>query len=358
MDSVAVKTLRANARSLLGIDPNQILQEDARHVDFTPFAGVDLLAGGPPCQPFSTGGKGLGPDDPRNMFPAMFRAAGQILPRAILIENVKGLTRPKFEKYYRYILKQLEFPRHMPSTGVSWTEHLPFLDSIVPAEVPQNEQYEVAVQVIDAADFGVPQRRQRIIITAFRRDTGIKPAQLAPTHGSAPLHRTQFLTGEYWLKHGQQKPGTEVKPSPTHDSSNGIAPWVTVRDAFHGLPPAVPRGVQAVELENHIQHPGARAYPGHSGSGYDQPAKALKAGAHGTPGGENTLRPHPDSDEVRYFTIREAARLQTFPDEWTFQGSWGACIRQLGNAVPVRVGEQFAKEIRRNLNHCDKEDHD
>jgi DNA (cytosine-5)-methyltransferase 1 len=74
----------------------------------------------------------------------------------------------------------------------------------------------------------------------------------------------------------------------------------------------------------------------------------LKAGDHGVPGGENTLAFADGS--VRYFTVREAARLQTFPDDFAFEGVWTECMRHLGNAVPVRLGNIVASDIKRHLN--------
>jgi DNA (cytosine-5)-methyltransferase 1 len=123
--------------------------------------------------------------------------------------------------------------------------------------------------------------------------------------------------------------------------------WRTIRDAVRGLPEPVKRGEKA-EIANHVQHPGARTYPGHGGSVLDMPAKTVKAGAHGTAGGEN-IALESDGKTARYFTTREAARLQTFPDEWVFTGSWGACIRQLGNAVPVDLATIFARRIHQEL---------
>jgi len=94
---------------------------------------------------------------------------------------------------------------------------------------------------------------------------------------------------------------------------------------------------------NHFLNPGARVYAGHNGSPLDLPAKALKAGDHGVPGGENTLR-FADGT-VRYFSVRECARIQTFPDDWVFEGSWTESMRQLGNAVPVVLSNVVAREL-------------
>jgi DNA (cytosine-5)-methyltransferase 1 len=115
------------------------------------------------------------------------------------------------------------------------------------------------------------------------------------------------------------------------------APWATVRDALLGL--GEPDGEQ-----NHVFQAGARVYPGHTGSPLDLPAKALKAGDHGVPGGENMMVR--DDESVRYFTMREAARLVGFPDEYQFPGSWTESMRQLGNAVPTSLGEAAGRWIR------------
>jgi len=106
-------------------------------------------------------------------------------------------------------------------------------------------------------------------------------------------------------------------------------PWVTVRDALEGL--GEPNGKR-----NHILQIGARVYHGHTESPLDLPAKALKAGDHGVPGGENMMVR--DDGGVRYFTTREAARLVGLPDDYEFPRSWTESMRQLGNAVPAPLG--------------------
>jgi DNA (cytosine-5)-methyltransferase 1 len=123
------------------------------------------------------------------------------------------------------------------------------------------------------------------------------------------------------------------------------APWRTVRDALSDMPD--PRANGASNFHNHIFQDGAKAYKGHTGSPLDLPAKTLKAGDHGVPGGENMMVT--TTGDIRYFSVREAARLQTFPDGYVFHGSWTETMRQLGNAVPVALGRRVAASVAERL---------
>jgi DNA (cytosine-5)-methyltransferase 1 len=125
-----------------------------------------------------------------------------------------------------------------------------------------------------------------------------------------------------------------------------FARWRTVRDAIRDLPEPVDREPHPT-IDNHVGIPDAHSYPGHTGSPWDWPAKAIKAGDHGNPGGESMLRR--DDETVRYFTVRELARIQTFPDQWRFANSWTESRRQLGNAVPVAMSELLARSLRNEL---------
>jgi DNA (cytosine-5)-methyltransferase 1 len=120
-----------------------------------------------------------------------------------------------------------------------------------------------------------------------------------------------------------------------------------VRDAISDLPDPEKNPEASAAYHNHRFQPGARSYPGHTGSPLDEPAKTLKAGDHGVPGGENMLL-RPDGS-IRYFTVRESARLQTFPDEFLFHGSWTETMRQLGNAVPVDLATIIASDVKSHL---------
>lgn len=352
----AVKTLKLNCQDHLGISTSQIHHIDARHFDTRPFTQeIDLLAGGPPCQPFSTGGKNLAHLDSRDMFPTFLNTLRAIRPKAILIENVRGLLRPKFQDYFEYILRKIMFPFAI-SEQLTFEDELERLRKIKENDVPSEERYRVTYQLIDTADFGVPQRRERVFITGFRADLGLAPQHIPPTHSKESLLHDQFITEKYWRKHNISSinylgPRDTSILSKIINGNNekiinklNLLPWKTVRDTINDLPDPVTRGEEE-RFPNHIQHPGARIYKGHIGSYHDFPAKALKAGTHGTPGGENMLRQN-NTDCVRYFTTREAARLHTFPDDWTFNGdTWGACITQLGNAVPVSIGKIFGNQI-------------
>ena len=120
--------------------------------------------------------------------------------------------------------------------------------------------------------------------------------------------------------------------------------WRTIREAISDLP--THQSALSKKIYNHEIRRGAKIYPGHTGSPYDYPAKTLKAGDHGVPGGENmVVLPN---GEVRYFTVREAARIQTFPDNYVLNGCWTEAMRQLGNAVPM----ELARTLGNHLHHC------
>lgn len=171
-----------------------------------------------------------------------------------------------------------------------------------------------------------------------------------PTHSKEALQYDKWGTGEYWDRHEVRSADRPLAPtgiektfeSPTLFSTD---PWRTVRDAIAGLPN--PGGPCPLSIQNHDFQQGAKAYAGHTGSPLDEPAKTLKAGDHGVPGGENMIA-FPDG-RLRYFTVREAARIQTFPDDYVFGSSWSENMRQLGNAVPVSLGRVVASAMRRGL---------
>jgi DNA (cytosine-5)-methyltransferase 1 len=343
----ACDTLRLNRdrRAETGIEWD-VREADVSTVHYGTYGeGIDLLAGGPPCQPFSLGGKHAGEADHRNMFPEFCRAVRELKPRAFLLENVKGLTRQNFRPYFDYILRQLALPYVPPTIGEDWEDHR---ERLLQAQESDTLRYDVQWRLYNVADFGVPQERHRVFIVGFRQDLGARWIFPEPTHSEDALLYAQYVDGSYWDEHGiERRPpvprlaGRIARLAAHGDPVNRR--WRTVRDAIHDLPEPV-EYVRNADYDNHVGIPDARSYPGHTGSPWDWPAKAIKAGDHGNPGGENMLRY--DDGSVRYFTVRELARLQTFPDEWHFANSWTESRRQLGNAVPVLMAETLGRLIK------------
>lgn len=327
----ACNTLRMN------YDKNIIFQGDVRNFSFAEYKdkGVDIIAGGPPCQPFSLGGKAKGSDDERDMFPAAISAIRTLMPKAFIFENVKGLLRDSFAEYFHYIILQLTYPSVLLRSD-DWRENLFTLETIEKKQNYDDIKYDVTYKLVNAADYGVPQKRERVIIVGFRSDLHIKWKFPKQTHSEDALLWDKYVTGEYWKRHHIVNPESKEVCGNVRNQlieryglwSPDLKPWKTMRDAFEGL--GEPNGHGEHSLRN-----GARAYPGHTGSDIDEPSKTIKAGGHGVPGGENTVRLVDGS--IRYLTVLEAKRIQTFPDDYIITGAWGEAMRQLGNAVPVRL---------------------
>lgn len=353
-DKDACDTLRENQ----GRDHPLVRSWDVREMDVREYPfhrlqdKVSLIAGGPPCQPFSLGGKHRAQLDQRDMFPSMIKAIREVRPKAFIVENVKGLTRKSFANYFQYITLQLEYPELIKNKSESWLSHLKRLEEQKTSGNREGLTYELVYRVLNAANYGVPQKRERIFMVGFRHDLHIGWSFPQETHSLDALLHSQFVSGEYWDRHHvakrkRPKAPTTLKTRLAKLSSQPIQdqPWMTVRDALEGLPD--PETSRQHPFRNHNFQAGARVYPGHTGSPIDLPAKTLKAGVHGVPGGENMMVKTDGS--VRYFTVREAARLQTFPDTYVFHGAWSETMRQLGNAVPVALGRTIASSVAASL---------
>ena len=238
-----------------------MLVRDVASVDFTPYK-VDLVAGGVPCQPFSHAGLARGRDDERNLFEHAIRAVRECEPGAFLFENVPGLLRPAFAPYLASVTRRL-----------------------------RRLGYTVGTHLVDAADYGVPQRRKRCLLVGTRAEF--------------------------------------VPPSPH-------GPCRTVRDMLRELGP--PRE----SLPGHqLQASVPRAYP--TPSALDKPAKTVVAGTNGSPGGANCVEL--DDDTARHFTSRELACLQGFPVTYQLPATRSHAVRQIGNAAPPPLIRAFAAVI-------------
>lgn len=348
-------TIRENQnRGVSPVTAWPLLEGDVRDVDFKPHQGkVELVSGGPPCQPFSMGGKHRGHIDARDMWPEAVRAVRETKPAAFIFENVKGLTRSAFASYLAYIVLQLSYPILEKRSGERWSEHLSRLERHHTASRGRGDlHYRVVYRVLNAANYGIPQRRERVVFVGFRADLGIDWGFPRMTHSLDALLWDQSREGEYWDRHEIARQDRVLSPR-LHQRALMLRErpreeaWRTTRDAIGDLPDPERHPRLAAAIPNHRFQAGARPYHGHTGSPLDEPAKTLKAGVHGVPGGENMMARADGS--VRYFTVRESARLQTFPDNFVFHGSWSEAMRQLGNAVPVELAELIARDVRARI---------
>ncbi|WP_421917023.1 DNA cytosine methyltransferase [Mesorhizobium sp.] len=348
-------TIRENRADGLGLvgDWPEPTEGDVRDVDFRDHEGkIDLVTGGPPCQPFSLGGKHRAHADSRDMWPEAVRALRETKPRAFIFENVKGLTRETFATYFSHIVLQMTYPELVAGPDEGWESHLRRLEKHhTGRRGSAGLEYRVVQRVLNAANYGVPQRRERVVFVGFRSDLDIKWAFPLETHSLDAMLWDQ-TKGDYWDRHKVRKADRKVgdrhhERAARLDGQPKTSPWRTTRDAIGDLPDPEHESRKAANHNNHRFQPGARSYPGHTGSPLDEPAKTLKAGVHGVPGGENMLL-RPDGS-VRYFTVRESARLQTFPDDFRFHGAWSETMRQLGNAVPVELADIIARSVKRHL---------
>jgi DNA (cytosine-5)-methyltransferase 1 len=275
---------------------------DVRSVDFKKFAGIDLVAGGPPCQPFSVSGKRLGNVDVRDMVPEFIRAVDEARPKAFMMENVAGLAGVRFRNYLD--------------------------DQIVKL---QGLGYFVFSKVLNAADFGVSQNRQRL-----------------------------FLIG---IRYGRAA-GSFVFPDPTHGSS-GKHKYVTTREVLRDTPEDLPNNAKVVFCKNPVLR--ASPFAGMMFNGKGRPIN-LDGLSHTIPasaGGNRThivdplgiinkyhadlmagKRPRVGQlPDVRRLTVRESARVQSFPDDFQFAGRQSSRYSQVGNAVPPKLACAVARKV-------------
>ncbi|MEU4473870.1 DNA cytosine methyltransferase [Micromonospora sp. NPDC023888] len=355
LDKRACATLRANKATDFipdAEDPRRLddrwplVEGDVGQVDFTRWEGkVDVVAGGVPCQPWSLGGVGKGYDDPRNLWPELFRCVRETRPKAIIAENVKGLLRPSFKPYYDYILRELGAPFEQRVDGEDWRDHDKRLTkTLASGKYDLTERYEVKHLCLNAADYGVPQIRHRVFVVAFRKDLAIDWDFPDATHSAEALAHAQ-ADGSYWAEHHLQPPAVATLPS--MKIPENTQRWRTLRDAVTTLPEPLGDKVEHPDWLHHYGWPGAREYTGHTANVLDRPAKTVKAGVHGVPGGETVMRD--DAGRIRYMTVREVARVMTFPDSWRLDGPRGEQMRQLGNAVPVELATVIAKSVVESL---------
>ena len=280
-DRHACETLRLNRHEW------NVVEGCLRVFDAKPFKGqVDLIAGGVPCPPFSHAGKQLGTDDERNLFDEALRIVEESKPKAVMLENVRGLLDPKFDEYRRHISNHLE-----------------------------NLGYWSDWKLLNASDFGVCQLRPRVVMVALRTD--YKQFFKWPTPNTSNNVTVGTLLEDLMGANGWPHVKSWVK------KANSIAPTLVGGSKKHGGPDLGPTRAK-------------RAWAELSVNGHNVMYEAPEADFVGKAGLEN----------MPYLTLRMAARIQGFPDTWEFFGTKTHAYRQIGNAFPPPVATAVGTQIR------------
>ena len=301
IDKYACETLRKNR-------PNwNILEGDIKNFGFSEYYNqVDVVTGGFPCQAFSYAGKRLGFEDARGtLFYEFARVVKEVNPPICIGENVKGLL--------------------SHDNGKTLQGMISILDEIGYRVVP--------VEVLKAINYKVPQKRERLILVGIRKDIEI--------NYEYPKPYKKIYTLEDALKKGElfncNVPKSNGAKYP--ESKKSVLDLVPPKGYWRDLP---------VEIQKEFM--GASFYLGGGKTGmarrigWDEPCLTLTC----SPAQKQTERCHPD--ETRPFTVREYARIQTFPDDWHFSGPMAQQYKQIGNAVPVNLGQEVGYSVIKFLN--------
>lgn len=283
--------------------PNtEVVEGDVRKIDWKPLRGkIDLVAGGPPCQPFSVAGNQKAANDMRDMLPEFVRAVEEIKPKMFLMENVAGLASVRHTPYLQ--------------------EKIAILEAL---------GYEVEYQVLNAAKFGVPQDRNRVIVIGSARSNPIFPTA---THGT---------------KNRPFKSAREAIMQASADAPNRAIVTYAKAPVLRPSPWAgmlVNGGGRPINLDLPSQTIPASA-GGNRTHIVDENGVLLEYHAHLMNGGT----PKAGLVEgVRRLTVRESASLQSFPENFQFSGLTSAQYRQIGNAVPPLLARAVGKALIRTL---------
>lgn len=273
---------------------NHIVQEDIANIDLNTIPNADIVIGGFPCQDFSVAGKRQGLTVKRGrLYLEMKKVIEHIIPKIFIAENVEGLVNMENGLILETIKNDFR--------SITCNEH--------------GYSYDVSHYLLHAADYGVPQIRRRVFIVGIRSDLNVK----------------------------------FIKPKPTHNENT----WVTAKEAIDDL-----WGKENdASILNHSQYSKAKFYPGKKLQGNNQiradaPSVTIRAEHHGNIEAHyRSLKPSDpkNMDYWRRLTVRECARIQSFPDNFEFKGATTHAYKQIGNAVPPVLAWHLAQSIQNVL---------
>lgn len=291
---------------------------------------LDLLAGGVPCPPFSHAGKRLGKDDERDLFPRMLELVDELHPRAVMIENVRGIRDAKFEEYRKYIEARLQGGRaQRPETGIE--------------ENFEGLGYEVCEwDVLEASDFGVPQLRPRAVLVAIRKDVLGDLKFVWPTATQAPKSVFAALKDSMEARYEPYISGGGALAELARDR---LAEWR--RLASIAADTRRDGGVAPTLVGGSKKHGGADLGPSRAKAAWRNLGVSGVGVANDHEEGERKKTQERDlfRPEGPMLTVEQAAIIQGFPDNWKFTGGKTAQYRQIGNAFPPPVARAVGKAI-------------
>ncbi|MFE7954945.1 DNA cytosine methyltransferase [Streptomyces sp. NPDC057413] len=346
IDQHAVETLRLNIEDhelwAWERDNCDVLQGDVKN--FKPLddlkkgseplrqGELDLLAGGVPCPPFSHAGKQLGKDDERDLFPEMLRLVDEVRPRAVMIENVRGIMDPKFSDYRDWIAAKLQGGSYRADSGEIET---------IPDE---GLGYTISRwDILEASDFGVPQLRPRAILVAFRNDVikDLKYEWPTPTH-EEPVSIAESLESSMRERYKPYFEGARAEEART-----AFDRWLNQARKRDAELKGKGGGIAPTLVGGSKKHGGADLGPSRAKAAWKQ----LGISGMGVANDIETCAKKGTEDRDLFgsqgpmLTVRQAAIVQGFPMEWDFSGGKTAQYRQVGNAFPPPVARAVGESV-------------
>lgn len=302
-DHNACETLRHNRPEW------NVVEGDIHEIDFTPYRDlIDFLSGGFPCQAFSYAGKRLGFEETRGtLFFELARAVKEIRPKVFMCENVKGLLEHDGGKTLdtiKNVISELGYTLIEP-------------------------------KVLKALQYDVPQKRERLILIAIRNDfASFAKFQWPDVSKEVRTLRDAFFKGSLYNSDVPESCG-QLYP----ESKKKVMELVPEGGDWRDLPENIAREY----LKGSYNLGGGKTGMARR-LAMDEPSLTLTC----APAQKQTERCHPH--ETRPLTVREYARIQTFPDNWEFKGNLTAQYKQIGNAVPVNLAAAIGRSVVRLLN--------